>query len=132
VQIDWLVWFGLFVGYFVLDLLSTKNVITIQQLKIIPNANLSAATTVIATIGTYICVTDSLWNLVPIALGVWCGSYVALKWEIEIKRKEMAKNLVNVKNPRKKIKHRGVHAKTKQSVNKSSKNYVKPKVGQGK
>jgi hypothetical protein len=31
-----------------------------------------------------------------------------------------------------KIKRKGVHAKTKQSKSKKSKNYVKPKKGQGK
>jgi hypothetical protein len=132
-HIDVLVWAGLFIGYFILDLLNTKNVITIQQLRVIPTANISLTSTVLATVGTYICVTDSMWNLVPIGLGVWCGSVFALMWEIEIKRREnMARNTSNGKNPVKKIKHRGIHAKTKQSNSKQSKLYKKPSVGQGK
>jgi hypothetical protein len=127
-----LVWLGLYIGYFVLDFLNTKNVITIQQLKVIPTANISLSTTILATLGTYICVKDSLWNMIPIGLGVYCGSVFALMWEIEIKRREDMRNLNNGKNPVKKIKHRGVHAKTKQSTSKKSKLYKKPSVGQGK
>ena len=131
--INWALWAGLFIGYFILDFLGTKNVITIQQLKVIPNAFLSSFTTILATLGTYICIIDSLWNLIPISLGVWFGSYFALKWEVKIRRREdMAKNLNNVKNPTKRVKHKGVHAKTRQSKNKGSRNYVKPSVGQGK
>ena len=129
---EWALWPVLFIGYFVLDFLGTKNVIIIQQLKVVPNAFISMFTTILATVGSYVCVKDSLWNLAPISLGVWFGSYFALKWEIEIRRKGMAKNLNNVKNPTKRVKHRGIHAKTKQSNNKGSKNYVKPRVGQGK
>ena len=132
---DWLLWPGLFIGYFILDLLNTKNVITIQDLRPLPTANISLATTVLATIGTYICVKDSLWNLVPIGLGVWFGSYFALRWEIAIKRRNMAKTInvgVGKYRVKPKAKRRGVVAKTKQSSNKASKNYVKPYVGQGK
>jgi hypothetical protein len=128
----WLIWPGLFIGYFILDLLNTKNVITIQQLRVIPTANISLATTILATLGTYLCVKDTLWNLVPIGLGVWCGSVFALMWEIEIKRRRDMRNLSNVRNPVKRKRRKGVIAKTKQSVNKQSKNYKKPNVGQGK
>jgi len=83
--INWLQWTGLFVAYVILDFLNTRNVTTIQQLKSIQSANLSVGTTIIATLGTYVCVTDSLWNLVPISLGVWVGSYVAVAWEIKLK-----------------------------------------------
>lgn len=132
---DWLLWPGLFVGYFILDLLNTKNVITIQDLKPIPTANVSLAGTVLATIGTYICVTDSLLNLIPISLGVWCGSYFALRWEIQIRARKMAKTAnigIGKYRKRARSKRPGVVAKTKQSSNKASKHYVKPYVGQGK
>lgn len=38
----------------------------------------------------------------------------------------------SVKREKKKVSRPGVHAKTKQSKNKNSKNYSKPYVGQGK
>jgi hypothetical protein len=39
---------------------------------------------------------------------------------------------VNNFAPKKHIKHPGIHAKSKTSTNKTSKNYKKPNVGQGK
>lgn len=39
---------------------------------------------------------------------------------------------VNSFTPKDKVKHPGVHAKSKTSTNKTSKNYKKPNVGQGK
>lgn len=128
--ISWALWPVLFVGYFVLDLLNTKNVITIQHLRPVPTANISLATTVLATVGTYICVTDSLWNLIPIGLGVWCGSYFALKWEILIMAKTAAIG-IRAYHKRPRSKRPGVVAKTKESSNKASKHYKKPYVGQG-
>jgi hypothetical protein len=132
----WLVWPALFIGYFILDLLNTKNVITITNLKPVPTANISLATTVLATIGTYICIKDSMWNMVPIGFGVWLGSYFALKWEIQIlARKKMATKQGGVSSPKRKrakTKRPGVIAKTRQSSNKASKHYKKPYVGQGK
>ena len=39
---------------------------------------------------------------------------------------------VNTKREKKKVSRPGVHAKTKQRSNKTSKNYTKPNVGQGR
>jgi hypothetical protein len=39
---------------------------------------------------------------------------------------------VNSFKPKEHVKHPGVHAKSKTSSNKTSKNYKKPNVGQGK
>lgn len=44
----------------------------------------------------------------------------------------MAKVQVAVKLVKPKVNRKGVHAKTKQSKNKNSKNYTKPYGGQGK
>jgi len=44
----------------------------------------------------------------------------------------MAKNTENIKKVKIKIKRKGVHAKSKMSSLKSSKNYTKKNVGQGK
>jgi hypothetical protein len=44
----------------------------------------------------------------------------------------MRKQTSNIKVVKPKVKNKGVHAKTKTSKNKNSKNYKKPYVGQGK
>lgn len=44
----------------------------------------------------------------------------------------MAKGPIQKRVIRKKVSRPGVHAKTKQSANKKSTNYVKPYVGQGR
>ena len=44
----------------------------------------------------------------------------------------MAKNTENIKKVKVKVRRKGVHAKTKMSSLKSSKNYTKKNVGQGK
>ena len=44
----------------------------------------------------------------------------------------MAKLIVNNYKSKSKVKRPGVHAKTKTSRNKNSKNYIKPYNGQGK
>lgn len=44
----------------------------------------------------------------------------------------MAKSIISAKEKKIKVKRKGVHAKTKQSKNKNSKNYTKPYNGQGK
>jgi hypothetical protein len=40
-------------------------------------------------------------------------------------------NTVSIKREKKKVTRKGIHAKTKQSKNKNSKNYKKVNVGQG-
>lgn len=79
--INWLLWGALFVGYFVLDVLCTKNVIAIQRLKPIAASNTSVLAYVFSIIGSYFCVTEGLLNIIPIALGVWLGSFLAIKLE---------------------------------------------------
>jgi len=44
----------------------------------------------------------------------------------------MAKNTENIKKVKVKVKRKGIHAKSKMSSLKSSKNYTKKNVGQGK
>jgi hypothetical protein len=44
----------------------------------------------------------------------------------------MAKNTENIKKVKVKVRRKGVHAKSKMSSLKSSKNYTKKNVGQGK
>lgn len=44
----------------------------------------------------------------------------------------MAKNTENIKKVKIKVRRKGVHAKSKMSSLKSSKNYTKKNVGQGK
>jgi hypothetical protein len=44
----------------------------------------------------------------------------------------MAKNTENIKKVKVKVRRKGIHAKSKMSSLKSSKNYTKKNVGQGK
>jgi hypothetical protein len=82
-SINWLLWAGLFVGYFVLDFLCTKNVIAIQRLKPISSSNTSSLTYILGILGSYFCVTEGLLNIIPIAVGVWLGSYTVVRLEMK-------------------------------------------------
>jgi hypothetical protein len=123
----WL-WAGLFTTYFILDGIGTKNIIATNKLDRITASNSSALMYLFGIVGSYICVTDGLINLIPILAGAWLGTFSAITWEIKI----LKRSKVATYKQKTKVRRPGIQAKTKQSSNKNSKNYVKQYVGQGR
>jgi hypothetical protein len=82
-MINWLLWSGLFVTYFILDGIGAKNIIATNKLDKFPAANSSAFMYLFGVLGSYICVKDGLINIIPICAGAWLGTYFTISWEIK-------------------------------------------------
>ena len=83
----WL-WLAILPSYFFYEYVGTKNIIATSKLKPIEASNTGAIMYIIGVLGTYICVTDGLVNIVPIIIGSWLGTYYSVVAEIKIKRKK--------------------------------------------
>lgn len=90
-HINLLTWAGLTLVYFVIEALGTKNTIATTKLWPMTAANTGTLMYIIGVIGSYVCVTEGLINIVPIALGAWLGQYYSVIWEIKLKRKRNKK-----------------------------------------
>jgi hypothetical protein len=88
----WL-WAGLIAVYFVLDGIGAKNIIATNKLHRLTAANTSAAMYLFGVIGSYICVTEGLINIIPIVAGAWLGTYTAVTWEIKISKRDGVKRV---------------------------------------
>ena len=68
----------LFAAYFFYDLLYTKWIIYVSKKKSIAAANTSVGIYVIGAYGTIVYVAN-YWFLIPILLGAWLGTFIAVK-----------------------------------------------------
>jgi hypothetical protein len=87
VDVNWLLWVSLVPVYFILETLGTKNMLATTKLRPTEAANTGTMMYLISMVGSYICVTEGLINIVPIAIGAWLGQYYSVMWEIKLKRK---------------------------------------------
>jgi hypothetical protein len=81
--VNWILWLGLFVVYFILDGVGAKNVIATNKLDKFPAANSSAFMWAFGVLGSYICIEDGLINIIPICIGAWLGTYSTISLEIK-------------------------------------------------
>lgn len=87
-------WVGLFVAYFFYEYVGTKNIIATNKLKAYTASNTGALMYLIGILGTYLCVTEGLINIIPIIIGSWLGTYYSVEAEIKIqKNKKCRKKL---------------------------------------
>ena len=91
--INMLLWGCLAVVYFILDGIGAKNIIATNKLHRLTAANTSAAMYLFGVIGSYICVTEGLINIIPIIVGAWLGTFFAVTWEIKIKKKNGSRRI---------------------------------------
>lgn len=77
-EVNVLTWVFLFLLYFLFDVLYTFNVRAISNQRAFTAANTSELIFFLGVFGT-ISYLDNLWNLVPIGLGIYLGSYVSVK-----------------------------------------------------
>lgn len=89
-QINIWTWSYLFILYLILDVLNIRYILGAQQLKPFSAANSSFAICLLVAIGTinYI---ENILNLIPIALGCYCGTLGAVYYE---KKKNESRNNV--------------------------------------
>jgi hypothetical protein len=85
-KINILVWLGLFVLYFAFDILYTMYVMSVSRLNALSAANISALLYVLTAIGTVLYVENWL-NIIPILVGAWCGTFLAIKHEEKKQKK---------------------------------------------
>ena len=80
-----LVWVGLFIGYFIFEILYTKYILSIAKLKALRATILSVLIYLITALGTinYI---ENILNIIPIIVASGLGTYFMLKYEIRRKR----------------------------------------------
>jgi hypothetical protein len=77
------VWGGLVVAYYIIDGINDKYIRSIHELNPLVAANTSSVQWLFGIIGTYICVTNSILDVIPIMVGAWLGTYYTVKWEKE-------------------------------------------------
>lgn len=86
----WL-WLALIPVYFVVEALGTKNTIATTKLYPIEAANTGTLMYLIGILGSFVCVTEGLINMIPIMIGAWLGQYYSVIWEIRLKKKKRNK-----------------------------------------
>jgi len=89
-EIDILVCFGLFIVYFLLDMIYGCYIIAVQNLREVLSSILSIAIYVISAIGIFK-IADNPWYTIPIALGAGLGTYVIIRIEKRKKQKSDVK-----------------------------------------
>ncbi len=75
---------GIFLAYFVLDILSVYYTLFVTRYRPIASANIVVALYLISAFGVINYVNNYLY-IIPVALGAWLGTYVSVEWE---KRKD--------------------------------------------
>lgn len=70
------VWLALFGGCLVYDFVNAKYIRAVAEYDKFKAANTSMFLVIVGGIFTYEYVSN-LWNLVPISLGCWCGTYLS-------------------------------------------------------
>lgn len=81
-DISWPTWAGLFVCYFFLNVLYTKNALYTYRLKALASANTGVLLYILGYLGiaTFI---DNNNNIVPIVISSWLAEYFTIVWEIK-------------------------------------------------
>jgi hypothetical protein len=67
--------------YLVFDILNARYIICVQNSKPLQGANYSFVLCILTSIGTIEYVKNWLY-VIPIAAGLWCGTYITLKYEL--------------------------------------------------
>ena len=80
VEFDLLLAVGIFAAYFVLDILYVYYTLAVTRLQSIAAANTSLLIYLIAAFGVINYVGNYLY-IVPMAMGVWLGTFVTVYWE---------------------------------------------------
>jgi hypothetical protein len=75
--IDILTWCGLFAVYLCVDVVYTKYVIAVSKYQALVAANYSLVMYGLTVWGTIEYV-NNYWNVIPIGLGSWLGTYLTL------------------------------------------------------
>jgi len=83
-------WLILFVIYFAFDILYAKYILSVNKLRALKAANLSAVLYLLTVYGTIEYV-ENVINVIPILLGSWLGTYVSLKVILKNKYKKKKK-----------------------------------------
>lgn len=71
---------GIFVAYFVIDILYVYYTLYVTHLRAVAAANTSFLIYLIAAIGVINYVSDYLY-IIPLVAGAWLGTYVTVEWE---------------------------------------------------
>ena len=87
-QINLWLWLAILPSYIIYEYVGTKNTIATSKLKPIEASNTGAMMYVIGILGSYLCVTEGLVNIIPIIIGSWLGTYYSVKAEIKIQKRK--------------------------------------------
>lgn len=86
-DINLITWISLFVVYLLIDILYTQYVMAIAKLNAFWASNISVLLYILTAYGTIEYV-QNYWNIIPIVIGSWLGTYVTLRYEIHKKNKK--------------------------------------------
>jgi hypothetical protein len=78
VKINGWVWLALFIGCLIYDYVNAKYIRAVAEYDRFKAANTSLFLVAVGGLYTYEYV-NNLWNLIPIALGCWCGTFISVK-----------------------------------------------------
>jgi hypothetical protein len=79
-SINILVWIFLYITYLIFDVLNIRYILCVQKLIPLSGANYSAILCILTSIGT-VSFVDNILNVIPIAFGLWSGTFIALWYE---------------------------------------------------
>lgn len=119
-EFNLLLWLSLIPSYFLYEYVGTKNIIATGKLKAVSASNTGVLMYIIGIVGTYLCVTEGLINMVPMLLGSWLGTYFSVKAEVKAdkksKKNETSKIIGVGQSPKENEKSKGRKSKTLKKV----------------
>lgn len=84
-EINIWIWLVLFLLSLVIDIINIRYMICVHPPKPLAGANYSVGLCLLTSTGV-LGLQDNILNLIPIACGYWCGTYITLWYELK-KRK---------------------------------------------
>ena len=85
-NINLITWAILFFVYLIYDILYAKYILYVSKLNAFKAANTGVLLYMLVAYGTVQYVTN-LWNIIPIVLGSWIGTYFTIRYENKRKQK---------------------------------------------
>jgi hypothetical protein len=91
-EIKIITWLGLFAIYFIFDILYVRYVLSVSKLNAFQAANIGALMYLLTGIGIVQFV-DNFLNIIPIIIGSWFGTFLAIKFESYKNKKKKDKKI---------------------------------------
>jgi hypothetical protein len=89
-EINLLTWLCLFIVYFIYDIVYIKYILYVANLNAAYSAHSGVLLYILTAYGTVQYIAN-LWNIIPIVIASWLGTYLTIRYERNCKRKKLLK-----------------------------------------